>query len=161
MTASVAATSQGDSRRWPGSKSMPTDTKNRTAKASRIGRTSEAARRLNSDRPTTVPARNAPSAMDTPNSVADPTAMPSASTRTVRLNSSRERVPATCSRSHGITRPPTSTVKATSTAILSAVTVRVTGSPGDPSGWLPRSAGRITSTPTVNRSSTITQATAM
>ena len=39
---------------------MPTETKKRTAKASRIGRASVAARRLNSDRPTTIPARNAP-----------------------------------------------------------------------------------------------------
>ena len=45
---------------------MPTETKNRTAKASRIGRASDAARRLNSDRPTTIPARNAPSAIETP-----------------------------------------------------------------------------------------------
>ena len=59
---------------------MPTETKNSTAKASRIGSASVAARRLNSDRPTTMPARNAPRAIETPKSLADPTAMPSATT---------------------------------------------------------------------------------
>ena len=86
----------GDQRREleqrRGSSSMPTDTKNSTAKASRIGSASEAARRLNSDRPTTMPARNAPSAIDTPKTSDAPTAMPSAMTSTVSVNSSRERV---------------------------------------------------------------------
>src|SRR5438093_5580096 len=74
-----------------GLSSMPTETTIRTANASRMGRASDAARRLKSDRPTTIPARKAPSAIETPKSVADPTAMPSASTRTVRVNSSRAR----------------------------------------------------------------------
>ena len=39
-----------------------------------------------------MPARNAPSAIDTPNSLAEPTAIPSANTSTVSVNSSRERV---------------------------------------------------------------------
>ena len=55
---------------------MPTETKNSTANASRIGSASDAARRLKSDRPTTMPARNAPSAIDTPKTAAEPTAMP-------------------------------------------------------------------------------------
>ena len=80
---------------------MPTDTKKSTAKASRIGSASEAALELNSDRPTTMPARNAPSAIETPNTIADPTAMPSARTRTVSVNSSRDRVRATYSSSRG------------------------------------------------------------
>ena len=83
---------------------MPTETKNSTANASRIGSASVAARRLKSDRPTTMPARNAPSAIDTPNTAADPTAMPSAMTSTVSVNSSRDRVAATRSSSHGMTR---------------------------------------------------------
>ena len=71
---------------------MPTETKNRTANASRIGSASEAARRLYSDRPTTMPARNAPRAMETLKICAEPTAIPRAMTRTVRVNSSRDRV---------------------------------------------------------------------
>ena len=58
---------------------MPTETKKSTANASRIGRASVAARRLKSDRPTTMPARKAPRAIETPKSLADPTAMPRAS----------------------------------------------------------------------------------
>ena len=69
---SGGATSHGDSSRYCGSNSMPTETKNSTAKASRIGSASVAARRLNSDRPTTMPARKAPSAIETPNSSDEP-----------------------------------------------------------------------------------------
>ena len=74
---------------------MPTETKNSTANASLIGSASDAARRLNSERPTAMPARNAPSATDTPKNSAEPTATPSARTSTVSVNSSRERVAAT------------------------------------------------------------------
>ena len=42
-----------------------------------------------------MPARNAPSAIDTLKISADPTAMPSAITSTVSVKSSRERVAAT------------------------------------------------------------------
>ena len=129
---SVAATRPGASTRYAGSKSMPTETKNSTAKASRIGSASAAARRLNSERPTTMPARNAPSAIDTPNSMADPTAMPRASTSTVSVNSSRERVPATRSSSQGMAWPPTRNVKATRAAILSAATPSACAMPAAP-----------------------------
>ena len=61
-----------------------------------------------------MPARNAPSAIETPKISAEPTAMPSASTSTVSVNSSRERVAATWSSSHGISRAPTTAVNATS-----------------------------------------------
>ncbi len=74
---------------------MPTDTKNSTANASRIGIASAAARRLNSERPTTRPARKAPSAIETWKISAEPTAMPRASTSTVSVNSSRDCVRAT------------------------------------------------------------------
>ena len=50
-----------------------------------------------------MPARNAPSAIDTPNSFAEPTAMPSATTSTVSVNSSRDRVAATRPSSQGMT----------------------------------------------------------
>ena len=69
-------------------------------------------------RPTTIPARKAPRAIETPNSSADPTAMPSATTSTVSVNSSRDRVAATRSSSQGMRRPPSTNVRATSTAIL-------------------------------------------
>ena len=81
---------------------MPTETKNSTANASRIGSASEAARTLKSDRPTTRPARNAPSAIDTPKISADATAMPSAVASTASVNSSRDCVRATCASSQGI-----------------------------------------------------------
>jgi hypothetical protein len=73
---------------------MPTETKKSTANASRSGKASDAARSPNSDRPTTSPARNAPSAIDTPKIRAAPTATPRAITRTVSVNSSREPVAA-------------------------------------------------------------------
>ena len=51
---------------------MPTETKNSTANASRSGSVSSAARWLNCDSRSTMPAKNAPSANDTPNSSAEP-----------------------------------------------------------------------------------------
>ena len=94
-TASVRAMRPGARNRYCGSSSMPIETKNRTAKASRIGKASDAARTLNSDRPTTIPPRNAPSAIDAPKSFAAATAIPSASASTVKVKSSRDRVFAT------------------------------------------------------------------
>ena len=51
---------------------MPTETKNSTANASRSGSDSSAARWLSSDSRIIMPAKNAPSANDTSNSVAEP-----------------------------------------------------------------------------------------
>jgi hypothetical protein len=51
---------------------MPTETKNSTENASRSGSDSEAARWLKGDSRITMPAKNAPSANDTPNSLAEP-----------------------------------------------------------------------------------------
>ena len=45
---------------------MPTETKNKTENASRSGRDSSAARWLSADSRSTIPAKNAPSANDTP-----------------------------------------------------------------------------------------------
>ena len=78
--------------RIAGSNSMPTETKNSTAKASRSGSDSSAACWLSSDSLSTIPAKNAPSAKETPNSSAAPKATPSAIARTASLNSSREPV---------------------------------------------------------------------
>ncbi len=68
-----------------------------------------------------MPARNAPSAIDTPNSCDDPTAMPSAITSTVSVKSSRDFVAAMRSSTRGITFAPTNAVKSTSAVIFSAV----------------------------------------
>lgn len=73
--ATVAATCSGRSTRNAGSNSMPIDTKNSTANASRSDRDSSAARRLNSDSRITVPAKKAPSPNDTLNSQAAAKAM--------------------------------------------------------------------------------------
>ncbi len=51
---------------WLGSKSMPTETKNSTENTSRSGCASAATWWLVSDSLTTAPARNAPSASETP-----------------------------------------------------------------------------------------------
>ena len=74
---------------------MPTETKNSTEKASRSGSDSSAARWLSSDSLMIMPAKKAPSASDTPNSLAAPKATPSAMASTARRNSSREPVWAT------------------------------------------------------------------
>ena len=78
-----------------GLNSIPTETKKRTAKASRMGSASAAARALNSDCPTIMPPRKAPSAMDAPKKLAAPTATPRASTSTASVNRSRVPVRAT------------------------------------------------------------------
>ena len=109
-TNSTIAMGTGALNRVPGSKSMPTETKNSTANASRIGMASMAARAAKSVRPTASPARNAPSSMETPKIPAAPTAMPTARTSTASVNSSRERVRSIFSSAQGTTiaraRPP-------------------------------------------------------
>ena len=69
----------------------------------------------------TTPAKKAPSAKETPNSAAAPTAMPSATASTERVNSSREPVRATRARSHGTARVPTNSISAMNSATLSSV----------------------------------------
>ena len=71
---------------------MPTETKNSTAKASRSGNVSSAARWLSWDSLRIMPAKKAPSAKDTPNSLAAPKAKPSAIASTPSRNSSRDPV---------------------------------------------------------------------
>ena len=114
--------------------SMPTETKNSTANASRIGSASDAARTLKSDRATTSPARKAPSAIDTPKMAAEPTAIPRARTSTQSVKSSRERVAATRASSQGISRVPATIVNSTSAPTLSAARPMVTASPVLPVG---------------------------
>ena len=68
MMATTPSTRNGCSIRIIGSNNIPTETKNRTEKASRSGNDSVAARWLNSDSRITMPAKKAPSANDTLNS---------------------------------------------------------------------------------------------
>ncbi len=85
----VAASAKGSFRMTRGLNSMPTETKNSTAKASRSGRDSSAARWDSADPARIMPAKKAPNAMETPNSTAAPNATPSATDSTARRNSSR------------------------------------------------------------------------
>ncbi len=151
---------------------MPTDTKNSTAKASRSGSDSCAARWLNSDSRITMPAKKAPSAKDTPNSEAEAKAMLTAAATTHRVNSSREPVRVTCHKSQGKTRRPTTSISATKPPTCSSVTpsVRQTEAAASASAPSPASArppsapasgGSSTSTSTMARSSTTSQPTAM
>ena len=97
--------------------------------------------------------------MDTPNSEAAPAAMPSASTSTVNVNSSRDLVPATRSSSAGMRR---SAIAATATrpASFTAVNARFSAMrPGVASAT--NTEGSRTSPMTVRRSSTTSQPTAM
>ena len=114
----TAAMASGISIRADGSSSMPTDTKNRTAKASRSGRASAAAWWLRSDSPTTAPARNAPSANETPKTVDDRNANPIAMASTASVNSSLEPSFETRVRSRGTRRVPATTMTTTKRAAL-------------------------------------------
>ncbi|MGY4380605.1 hypothetical protein ACVWZ3_008244 [Bradyrhizobium sp. i1.3.6] len=92
IIASVASSGQGSRTTLIGSNIMPTETKNSTAKASRSGSDSCAARALSGDSRSIMPAKNAPSASDTSNSFVAPNAMHSAIASTPRRNNSREPV---------------------------------------------------------------------
>ncbi len=92
MMRNVAITGQKSRTMMDGSNSIPTETKNSTANASRSGSVSSAARWLSSDSLRIMPAKKAPSANETPNSLAAPKAKPSAMASTPRRNSSREPV---------------------------------------------------------------------
>ncbi len=114
-----------------------------------------------------MPAKNAPSAKETPNSSADPNAMPSASASTASVNSSREPVPAMRCSIQGIARRPTISIRATKAATLPRVSpsapARASGSSAAPSVPFsaPATAGSSTSASTIARSSTISQPTAI
>jgi hypothetical protein len=103
--ATVGSTRDGCSRRIAGSNSIPTDTKNRTVKGSCKGWSSVAARSLWSEALTTMPAKKAPSANDTPNSSAEPRTTPIAAVTTASVNSSRDPVATTRSNSQRGRRP--------------------------------------------------------
>ena len=72
MMATAMATRSGFSTSVIGSNSMPTETKNSTENASRRGSVSSAARWLRGDSRSTMPAKKAPMANETPNSSDEP-----------------------------------------------------------------------------------------
>ena len=98
--------------------SIPTDTKKRTANASRNGSRSAPTWWLNGDSPTTTPATNAPSASETPKAAADISAVPSATVSATRMKSSRDRVRTTRCSSQGTTRLPTASISPTKSSAL-------------------------------------------
>ena len=167
MISTVASTGSGSRTRMVGSNSMPTETKNSTAKASRSGKVSSAARWLSGDSLRIMPAKNAPSANETPNSSAAAKAAPRAITNTERRNSSRLPVCAMACSTHGMTRLPTISMMATKAAILamvmptsSATEARSTcAAPFPPNS--PAKAGSRTRVSTITMSSTISHPTAM
>ncbi len=172
--ASVPSSGSGSRTRLMGSNSIPTEMKNSTAKASRKGRDSSAARWLSSDSLITIPAKNAPNAKETPNRWAAPKATPSAMASTPRRNNSREPVWATTLRSHGMTLRPTMSISATKTMTLAMVRRMMPPMPRpshETMGSLAAvpsarpvtlaMAGSNTRAMTMARSSTISQPTAM
>ncbi len=166
MMATVARRGQGCSISTAGLNSIPTDTKNSTANASRRGRLSSAARWLSSDSARIMPAKKAPSAKETPNRLAAPKATPRATTSTARRNSSREPVCAVQCSSQGIIRRPITSIRATKAVTFRIVipTGRSQAARGGLSAAWPRPparAGSRTSARTMARSSTINQPTAM
>ena len=140
---------------------MPTETKKSTANASRIGSASDAARTLNSDRPTTMPARNAPSAIETPKSCGR------ADRDAEREDEHREREELARAGGGDAGEQPRHDASAadenearSSAATLSAASARLgrrrSSRPHSPS----EDGGHSTSTRTVKRSSTTSQPTA-
>ena len=121
------STCSGSSIRTAGSKTMPTLTKNSTAKASRSGSASRPARWLSSDSLSTMPARNAPSASETPNASAEPNEMPRAIARMLSVNSSREPARTTSCSSRGTIFVPTSSMNATNSAAWPSASATSTG----------------------------------
>ena len=173
MTSTTDSTRSGSVHSTAGSNSMPTETKNSTAKASRSGSVSSAARWLNSDSRIIIPAKKAPSAKDTSKSLAAPKATPIAVATTPSVNSSCEPVRATHHSSRGSSRRPTTSISTTKAATLASVRPMALHSAADPPAAAasvvpeagapsrPESAGSSTSTSTITRSSTTSQPTAM
>src|SRR5262245_42732761 len=126
MSNSTAKVINGSRTRIEGSKSMPTDTKKSTAKASCNGNELAAALWLSSDSLSTTPAKKAPSAKETLKSTAEPKARPIAIVKTQSVNSSRDPVRATWCSNHGSTREPTNNATPRNTDTLASVRLRVT-----------------------------------
>src|SRR3990167_4446062 len=171
MIATTANTFIGSVQSTLGWNNMPTETKNSTAKASRKGSDSAAARWLSADSRIIMPAKNAPSANETSNSLAAPNATPTAAATTLSVNSSCEPVRATIHRIFGKTRRPTTSIKRMKAATLASVMPTESQMPVNPASAVaeglvsgdntPASAGNNTSTSTMTRSSTTNQPTAI
>ncbi len=104
-----------------GSRSIPTETKNRTANRSRNGVISPAAWCDSSDSLTISPATNAPSARDRPNTADDRKAASSAVANTDSRNSSGDPSRLTVRNSHGSMRVPTTYASPRNSAVRSNV----------------------------------------
>jgi hypothetical protein len=111
-----------------------------------------------------VPAKNAPRANETPNSMVAPYAMLTAAATTHSVNSSRDPTFCTCHRIHGKRRRPTTSISATKPPTCSSVIPSERHSDAAPSPAppfsQPASGGSRTSTSTIARSSTTSQPTA-
>ena len=167
IIATTASTCTGCSTKMRGSNNMPTATKNKMAKISRRGRVSSSARWLKSESLTTIPAKKAPSAMETPKILYAPKAIETAAATTVKVNSSREPRRATNCMIIGTRRFPMISIKAMKPTTLSKVMPKVSQmlSSALPVRASPPSstavAGKSTSTKTMTRSSTKSQPTAI
>jgi hypothetical protein len=106
-----------------------------------------------------MPARKAPSAIDTPNTKAAPVATARARASTVKVNSSLDRRRATATSIRGTNRAPARNTTATSAASL-PIARRTAKARLRPPPAVPAIAGMTTSTTTVSRSSTMSQPTA-
>lgn len=161
MRATSAASSRACAVRVAGFTIMPTDAKKMMEKRSWKGIASAATRCESFEVPTTTPARKAPSATERSNSTDAAMAVPSAMTTTASWNSSRGQRRAILASSHGRTRDPTASMRATKATVLT----RASAMP--PASWAgvvspgPNTTGSTTRITTVARSSTISQPVAM
>src|SRR3569832_2482757 len=126
MMSTTTSTLKGSSINTCGSNNMPKETKNSTAKASRRGRDSSAARWASSDSRIIMPAKKAPSAKETSNKRAEPYATPTAAAITHNENNTRNPKHTTSHSRHGNTRQPTTSNNVMKAAILPNVMSRVT-----------------------------------
>ncbi|MCE3270460.1 MAG: hypothetical protein K0S57_857 [Ramlibacter sp.] len=112
-----------------------------------------------------MPAKKAPSANDTPNSLVAPYAMLTAAATTHSVNSSREPTFCTCHSSQGNRRRPTSSISTTNALTCSSVVPisrQIDSMPAcEPPERMDATGGSSTSTSTTARSSTTSQPTAM
>ncbi|MNV46503.1 hypothetical protein D3C71_1383370 [compost metagenome] len=165
MTKMVASTASGSRSKMVGSNSMPTETKKSTAKASCSGRVSLAALWLRWELFITTPAKKAPRAKETPNSLTAPKAIPREQESTARVKSSREPVAAVRASIQGMRRRPPMVISAMKAATLARVKPR-SQSTWDRVRALPpvcrfASMGSSTRASTITRSSTMSQPMAM
>ena len=173
MMMSVTKRGKNSVTNFDGSKSIPTETKNKTAKASRKGSVSSVALWLSSELLIIIPAKNAPSAIETPKRCAEKNATPNAIARTLKRKSSLEPDCAEIFNNQGITRRPMTKVtmiNRTTFAIVKRIVPKrpncshcASGS-ASPATFPPNEvdrAGMSTSARTIARSSTISHPTAM